>query len=125
MKKNIKIKKNLFRDILIIVSQLQAFVKKTSKGINRDVGERGLFLSGGQLQRVGIARGIYADRNILVLDESTSSLDNYTEKKVIDNLFKLYKKRTIIFITHKTSLLKRFDKIYLLKNKKLIKQNKK
>ena len=71
------------------------------------------------------SRGIYADRNILVLDESTSSLDNYTEKRVIDNLFKLYKKRTIIFITHKTNLLKRFDKIYLLKNKKLIKQNKK
>ena len=109
----------------IIVSQLQGFVKKTSKGINRDVGERGLFLSGGQLQRVGIARGIYADRNILILDESTSSLDGYTEKKVIDNLFKLYKKRTIIFITHKTNLLKRFDKIYLLKNKKLIKQNNK
>ena len=82
-------------------------------------------MSGGQLQRVGIARGIYADRNILVLDESTSSLDNYTEKRVIDNIFKLYKKRTIIFITHKTNLLKRFDKIYLLKNKKLIKQNKK
>ena len=104
---------------------MQKFIKKTRQGVNHDVGERGLFLSGGQLQRVGIARGIYADRNILVLDESTSSLDNYTEKKVIDNLFKLYKKRTIIFITHKTNLLKRFDKIFLLKNKKLIKQNKK
>ena len=67
-------------------------------------------MSGGQLQRVGIARGIYADRNILVLDESISSLDNYTEKRVIDNLFKLYKKRTIIFITHKTNLLKRLIK---------------
>ena len=119
-----KINNNLLKKS-IAVSQLQKFIKKTRQGINHDVGERGLFLSGGQLQRVGIARGIYADRNILVLDESTSSLDNYTEKRVIDNIFKLYKKRTIIFITHKTNLLKRFDKIYLLKNKKLIKQNKK
>ena len=121
---NEKIDNNLLKKS-IAVSQLQKFIKKTRQGVNHDVGERGLFLSGGQLQRVGIARGIYADRNILVLDESTSSLDNYTEKKVIDNLFKLYKKRTIIFITHKTNLLKRFDKIFLLKNKKLIKQNKK
>ena len=121
---NEKIDNNLLKKS-IAVSQLQKFIKKTRQGINHDVGERGLFLSGGQLQRVGIARGIYADRNILVLDESTSSLDNYTEKRVIDNIFKLYKKRTIIFITHKTNLLKRFDKIYLLKNKKLIKQNKK
>ena len=83
------------------------------------------FLSGGQLQRVGIARGIYANRDILILDESTSSLDNFTEKKVMDSLFKLYKNKTIIFITHKQSLIKRFDKVFLLKNRKLIRVNRK
>tara|TARA_Y100000590_G_scaffold421637_1_gene525522 strand:+ start:239 stop:1984 length:1746 start_codon:yes stop_codon:yes gene_type:complete len=103
------------------ISHLNKFINTNKKGINRDVGERGLFLSGGQLQRVGIARGIYANRDILILDESTSSLDNYTEKKIVDNLFKLYRNKTIIFITHKIGLLKRFDKVFLLKNKKLIK----
>ena len=101
------------------ISQLNKFINKSKIGINREVGERGYFLSGGQMQRVGIARGVYANRNILILDESTSSLDNSTEKKVIDSLFNEYKNRTIIFITHKTSFLKRFDKVYLLKNKKL------
>lgn len=107
----------------IQLSQLESFVKSSKKGIKRQVGERGLFLSGGQLQRVGIARGIYANRDILILDESTSSLDNYTEKKIIDSLFRLYKNKTIIFITHKENLIKRFDKVFLLKNHRLIKTN--
>ncbi len=109
----------------IQLSQLNSFINKNKKGVNRQVGERGLFLSGGQLQRVGIARGIYANRDILILDESTSSLDNFTEKKVMDSLFKLYKNKTIIFITHKQSLIKRFDKVFLLKNRKLIRVNRK
>ena len=125
IKQNIKFSKinkptdNFLLKKSLNISQLNKFINKSKIGINREVGERGYFLSGGQMQRVGIARGVYANRNILILDESTSSLDNSTEKKVIDNLFNEYKNRTIIFITHKTSLLKRFDKVYLLKNKKL------
>ncbi len=104
----------------IEISGLNSLVKQSPKSWNINLGENGSNISGGQIQRVGIARSLYRNPNILILDESTSSLDESTEKNIMKNILDLKGKITIIFVTHKLSLLKNCDKIFELKNKKLI-----
>ena len=77
-------------------------------------------LSGGQLQRVGIARALYNDPKILIFDESTSALDHETELEIIKNIYKFKRKKTLIIVTHKKELLKECDKIYKLENGKFL-----
>ena len=89
------------------------------------VGEDGINLSGGQKQRIAIARAIYKTSNLLIFDEATSGLDKQTEMKIVKDILKLGKDTTIIFVTHRTYLNKYFDKMYELKNKKLILKNEK
>ena len=80
------------------------------------VGERGIRLSGGQLQRLGIARALYTNPKILVLDEATSSLDNATEKSVMESIYNLKNKITIIIIAHRLDTIKNCDNIFLIKD---------
>lgn len=80
------------------------------------VGERSATLSGGQAQRIAIARAILADPPILILDEPTSALDAETEAKVIAALRQLCKDRTAIVIAHRLSTVKRADRIIVLAN---------
>jgi ABC-type bacteriocin/lantibiotic exporter with double-glycine peptidase domain len=80
--------------------------------------EFGKNLSGGQRQKIGIARALYSERPIIILDETTNSLDKKTEKNILLKIDKL-KNKTIIFITHSIDNLKDFDCIYELKNKTL------
>ncbi len=80
------------------------------------VGEDGARLSGGQKQRISIARAIYLDRKIIILDESTSSLDRITEQEILNSLKQTQKNKTIIFVTHRVLSLKSCDKIVLLNN---------
>ena len=84
------------------------------------ISDAGKNISGGQLQRIGLARALYLDREILILDEATSALDLVTEKKIFDKLSKLKGIKTIIIVTHRVSNLEICDKIYELQNKKLI-----
>ena len=78
------------------------------------VGERGIRLSGGQIQRIGIARALYRKPQVLVLDEATSALDNITEKSVLDKLNNFGNNVTIIIITHRLTSIKNCDNIYLI-----------
>lgn len=86
------------------------------------IGEKGGKISGGQAQRVGIARAIYNKPEILIFDEATSSLDKNIEKKIINSIYKLRGKKTVIIVSHKLELLKNCDKIFNFENGKMIKK---
>lgn len=86
------------------------------------LGEKGDKISGGQAQRVGIARAIYNKPEILIFDEATSSLDKNIERKIINSIYKLRGKKTVIIVSHKLELLKNCDKIFKFENGKMIKR---
>jgi ABC-type multidrug transport system fused ATPase/permease subunit len=97
-------------------AELFEFVKKHPKRLDLIIGERGIRLSGGERQRLGIARALYRDPEILVMDEATSSLDNFTEQQIMNSIKKLRKKHTIIMIAHRLSTIRSCDRVYLIEN---------
>jgi ATP-binding cassette subfamily B protein len=103
-------------------AEAKDFVDKLPEGLNTFVGERGIKLSGGQKQRISIARIFLQNPKILILDESTSSLDNETEKKIQLTLDKLKKDRTIITVAHRLTTIKNSDKIIVLDQGEIIEQ---
>ena len=107
---------------VIKLSQLEMFVNSLPDGYNSKVGDRGRRISAGQKQRIGIARALYKNSQILILDEATSSLDHETERDFIKTIVDInkYNKVTIILIAHKLNTIKICDKLYLIKNGKLI-----
>ncbi len=103
------------------ISQLFDYVESLPKKELTDLGEDGGFLSGGLRQRVGIARAIYMNRPIILLDEATSGLDWDTENLLFNNLFDYCRKsqKLCIVVTHKIEILRKFKLSYVLKNKTL------
>jgi ABC-type multidrug transport system fused ATPase/permease subunit len=97
-------------------AQLSDVVLKLPNGIDTELGENGEKISGGERQRIGIARALYTNPKILVLDESTSSLDSQTEKKFADSIINLRNEVTVIIIAHRLSTLKSVDKIVYIDN---------
>jgi len=89
-------------------------------GYNTVVGDRGIRLSGGQNQRIGIARALYNDPAVLILDEATSALDGYTEKAIMEAVSNLAKKKTIIMIAHRLATVKKCDVIHVLKKGRIV-----
>ena len=106
------------------ISHLREFVKYLPKREKTLIGEKGFNLSGGQRQRIGLARAIYLNKEILILDEATNSLDKDIELKIIKNILKYYKNKTIIIVTHELSLMKFCKNTYFLNKGRLIKKNK-
>jgi ATP-binding cassette, subfamily B, heavy metal transporter len=96
------------------LAQIDTFIRSTPKGYDTEVGERGLKLSGGEKQRVAIARTILKGPPILVLDEATSALDSHTEKDIQDALDRVSRNRTTLVIAHRLSTIVAADEILVL-----------
>ena len=99
-------------------SQLENFVNRLENGIETLIGEDGTRLSGGQLQRLAIARALYKNFNILILDESLNALDIENETKIINILSELKKDRIVLLTSHKKSIIDRCDVKYEIIKKK-------
>ena len=97
----------------------QSAINKSENGVNSIVGERGGKISGGEKQRIGIARALYKNPSVLVLDEATSSLDLENERLIIDTISSLKRKKTIIIVSHRPSTVKICDTVYKMENGKI------
>ncbi|HEF1671946.1 TPA: ABC-type lipopolysaccharide transporter PglK, partial [Campylobacter jejuni] len=100
-------------------ANLEHFIKNLSQGVQTKVGDGGSNLSGGQKQRIAIARALYLEPEILVLDEATSALDTQSEAKIMDEIYKISKDKTMIIIAHRLSTITQCDKVYRLEHGKL------
>ncbi len=98
------------------------FIKKLPRGLYQTIKEDGQNISGGEKQRIGIARALLNNPKILILDEATSGLDTFTESKVLDTINKI--KKTIIIVSHRINTLKFCDKVYSITNNTLKQINK-
>lgn len=96
------------------MSHIDDFVSQLPEGYSTLVGERGIKLSGGQMQRVGIARALYTDADFLIFDEATSSLDSLSEKVIMNAIYELGGEKTIVIVAHKFKTIEKCDFIYLL-----------
>ena len=95
---------------------LDKFVKELPKNINTFVGAHGIRLSGGQVQRIGIARALFYDPQVIILDEATSSLDQITEKNILKDFNNFKEHKCIIKVSHRLSSLKFCDEVFLIED---------
>jgi len=93
---------------------LNKFYEKLENGLDTELGEKGIRMSGGEKQRVALARLFFDDSKIIILDEATSAMDNITEKLVMENVVKQLDNKTLIVIAHRLETIKDVDKIYVL-----------
>jgi ABC-type multidrug transport system fused ATPase/permease subunit len=103
-------------DEVIHLANLEEFILGLPKKLDTKVGENGIFLSGGQKQKIAIARCLLKDPEVIILDEATSALDIESENNINQMLNKIIGKKTIIIVSHKKELLKKCNLIYYLKN---------
>ena len=101
-------------------ADLDEFVHSLKKGYDTLIGENGIRLSGGQEQRLALARSFYHSKEIIILDEATSALDENTENTIVERINKFKRKKTIIVITHSKNTLRYVDKVFSLENKSLL-----
>mgnify|MGYP005990044039 FL=1 len=102
------------------VAGLDDFLGKHEAGYDLLVGERGEGLSGGERQSVTLARALISDPNIIMLDEPTNSMDRQTEKQFIDRMMNIVQNKTLIVVTHKTSLLQLVDRVIIVENGQIV-----
>ena len=107
----------------IKLSELGTLINSLDKGVASKTGDAGKLLSGGQAQRISIARALYRDPEILILDEATNSLDSDNEDKIINTLKNNLKHLTIIIISHRESSIKRCSQTFKIENKKILEIN--
>lgn len=112
-------KKKIYK-VLDIVDMKEHFLKMPNQ-LNTRLGDKSFKLSGGQRQRIAIARCLYKEKKVMIFDEATSSLDKTTEEKIMKNIKKNYSDKTIIFVTHRNSLVKFADEVFRFNKKGEIK----
>ena len=101
-------------------AQMDEFVRSLPEGLNTGIGERGIRISGGQRQRLGIARALYYDPEVLILDEATSALDNDTEAAIMDAINSLHGRKTLVIIAHRLQTIEKCDMIYRVEGGKAV-----
>ena len=109
------IEKELYKKA-IRIAEIDSFIKDRNEQEKRELGEYGSKISGGQMQRIAIARSIYRNKEILVFDEATNALDKKLEEKVIENIISLGDEKTFIFIAHNDAVLKFCNRVINLSN---------
>ena len=103
---------------------LDEFIRSLERGLDTQIGERGVLLSGGQKQRIAIARAFIKDAPVVILDEATSALDNKSEAVVQQAIENLMKDRTVLIIAHRLSTVRNADKIVVINDGEIIEQGK-
>jgi ABC-type multidrug transport system fused ATPase/permease subunit len=111
---------NKLVDRALEIAELKEFAHGLKDGIDTQIGERGTMLSGGQRQRLGIARTMFTNPRLLVLDESTSSLDGLTEALITETILSLHGSVTVIMIAHRLSTIKNVDLLVYMEDGKII-----
>ncbi|MBD5509401.1 MAG: ABC transporter ATP-binding protein [Lachnospiraceae bacterium] len=104
-------------------AQLKSFVEELPDGLDTTIGDRGVRISGGQRQRLGIARALYHDPEILVFDEATSALDGDTETAVMEAVNSFHGRKTMVIIAHRLNTIAKCDVIYKVENGKIRQTN--
>lgn len=120
---NEEVSKKLVNNIITLVC-LENDIKNMPNGINTIIGDNGISLSGGQAQKIALARIFVKKYSIIILDEPTSALDIKSEKIICENIYKYLNTKTIIAITHRKTILEYCSKIYEVKNNQIIKIHK-
>ena len=109
-------------NLSIKIAELNNKISSLEKGLNENIGTDGVKLSGGEKQRIALARAIYKNKKIIFLDEFTSSLDIETENKIISNLNNLLQDKTLIIIAHRKNVIDKCNVVWKLAKGKLIKE---
>ena len=99
---------------------LEDFYKKLPDGLETNLGEKGILVSGGERQRIGLARLFFDKANLVILDEATSQVDNITEKVVMKNINNYLENKTLIVIAHRLNTIENADEIFIVLNGKVI-----
>lgn len=125
LKENLVFDKTIGDEEIIKVLKLvclDKFFARLEKGLDTELGEKGIRMSGGERQRVALARLFFDNSKIIILDEATSAMDNITEKLVMENVINRLKNKTLIIIAHRLETIKDVNNIFVLKDGLIIEQ---
>ena len=125
IRENILFDRNVPDDEIMMALEkvnLSCLVRDSAKGLDTQIGEKGTRLSGGEKQRLALARLWFEDPELVILDEATSALDNLTEEAVMQEVLDRLKDQTMIVIAHRLNFIAAFDKIIVFRNSKITSQ---